>query len=231
MGCDIHFYVEQKRDGKWTAVGEFVKDEDGYMRGGESFYDGRNYNLFAILADVRNGRGFAGIKTGKGFNPISQPRGIPGNASAEYKEIADGWGCDGHSHSFLTLRELLDCDWTQTTQLQGWVNAVEWAAWSRWKRKSGEGPESYCGGVSGPDIKHLTPEEMDQLLAPVASVYGPEREKFAEQHKDTYALAVWQTPYYIAAGSFINETIPRLLKLAGGISGVDDVRTVFFFDN
>ena len=44
-------------------------------------YGDRNYNLFAILANVRNGTAFAGCKTGEGFNPISNPKGVPSDAS------------------------------------------------------------------------------------------------------------------------------------------------------
>jgi hypothetical protein len=240
MGCDIHLYVE-KRDanGTWKAIDNFKREEpdEGEETGRlhveyrEQFYNGRNYNLFAILADVRNGRGFAGIKTGEGFNPIADPRGVPDDASPEYKEIVEQWDCDGHSHSYHTLRQLLDYDWTQVTNLQGWTDAVSWVKWTRWKRKNGEGPDEYCGGVSGSGIQHVTAEEMDQLLAPVAKVYGPEREKFAEQHRNVYALAKWEEPYHVAAGSFFRETVPRLLKVAGGTTGLDDVRIVFFFDN
>lgn len=239
MGCDIHFYVEKRVAGQWVAVDKFKREEpeEGethgrlYVEYGTGFYSGRNYDLFAILADVRNGRGFAGIKTGEGFNPIASPRGIPEDASTEYKTIADDYGRDGHSHSHMTVRDLMDFDWTQTTTLQGWVDAPTWAKWSRYDRHHDAGPRSYCGGISGQNVKHVTPEEMDELLLPVASIYTSEREKFAENIKDTYALASWHVTYADAVGSFFTRTLPKLLALAGGTSGIDDVRIVFFFDN
>lgn len=240
MGCDIHLYVEKRdQSGQWLAVDEFTRDEpeDGEEKGNlycpydKGYYSDRNYNLFAILADVRNGRGFAGIKTGEGFSPIAEPRGVPDDASPEYKEIVEQWDCDGHSHSHHTLRQLLDYDWTQVSNLQGWTDAPSWATWSRWKRERGEGPEDYCGDVSGPSITKLSADEMDELLAPVAREYSPKREEFAREHINAYALAQWTEPYHRAAGSFVSETITRLLKLAGGTAGLDDVRIVFFFDN
>lgn len=79
-------------------------------------YDGRNYNLFAILADVRNGRGFAGSYTGEGFNPIAEPKGIPNDLSPEVTESFHYWEGDGHSHSWFTLQDLLDYDWDQNTK-------------------------------------------------------------------------------------------------------------------
>lgn len=231
MGCDIHLYVEKKIDGQWQILGDFEREENddgGTWISGGRFYSGRNYNLFAILADVRNGRGFAGCKTGEGFQPISEPRGVPDDASPEYKAIVDQWDVDGHSHSFHTLRQLLDYDWTQATGLQGWLNMVEWEKWTRWQRAKGEGPDSYCGGVDGPDVQHISAEEADALFA---GVDWHARQTIASANREKYALAQWKVPYHDAAHSFWTHSIPNLLKLAGGIAGADDVRIVFFFDN
>lgn len=237
MGCDIHLYVEtRQQDGTWKAQGEFVRNEDdgeeGWMECKTRFYSDRNYDLFAILADVRNGRGFAGIKTGEGFNPISEPRGVPGDASPEYKQIVEQWDCDGHSHSYHTLRDLLDYDWTQETGKQGWVTLKEWVSWSRWDREQGLGPKSYCGGISGQDVKHLDAEAMDALLVKMRALETKEQvDAFINETSNTYGLAQWGTPYYRAASHFLSDTVPKLLKLAGGTAGLDDVRIVFFFDN
>lgn len=229
MGCDIHFFVEKKVDGAWQLQGEVAPDNEGWPGfTGPKFYDGRNYNLFAILADVRNGWGFAGIKTGEGFKPIGDARGVPEDASEGYKQLVNGWGVDGHSHSHFLLRELLDYDWTQTTQLQGWCNMSEWRRWSRWNRRNGLGPDQYSGAVSGAGVKHISAEEADALFEGLSA---QEADQAVEKNATTFALAIWQVPYYIAAGSFVSETIPRLLKLAGGTQHLDDVRIIFFFDN
>ena len=232
MGCDIHFYVEKKVDGVWQFQGTVTKteidDETCFDVSAPDFYDGRNYNLFAILADVRNGHGFAGVTTGEGFVPISDPRGVPDDASKEYKQIVDSWDVDGHSHSYHTLRQLLDYDWTQSTRLTGWCSMKEWNRWIRWDRDHGESPESYRGSVSGAGVKHLTPAEADALFA--GKNYD-EREAIAEANPGTYAPAVWQNPYYRSGRTFLSETVPKLLKLAGGTQNLDDVRIVFFFDN
>jgi hypothetical protein len=235
MGCDIHFYTEKRNaeTGKWEFVGEVTREGEGDEKwvSGTSLYDGRSYNLFAILANVRNGRGFAGCKTGEGFAPISLPRGIPEDASAEYREIVDCWDCDGHSHSYHTLRQLLDYDWVQSTQLQGWLDVATWLDWSRWAREQGFGPESYSGFVSGQSVQHLTTEQMDKLVDGKIYLRGNERADFVKQHEGFYGQAFWQVPYYRAAGGFMSETIPQLLAIAGGVEGIDNVRIVFFFDN
>ena len=78
MGCDIHFYVERREhsDAPWTSADEWIND-DGYWTVENPFYDDRNYDLFGILANVRNGSGFAGISTGDGFVPMHDPREWP----------------------------------------------------------------------------------------------------------------------------------------------------------
>ena len=241
MGCDIHFYVETRdaETGNWNLVDELVREGEGegddiYVSTDyhKSFYKGRSYNLFSILADVRNGRGFAGVKTGEGFQPISTPRGVPDDASDGYKQLVASYGADGHSHSYHTIRQLLDYDWTQVTGLQGWVTFLEWESWSRWARAQGNGPDSYCGGVGGPNVQHIEPDAMDALVAQYRAIPDKVlREDFATQHSSTYALATWTVPYYRAAENFLSSTMPRLLALAGSTSRMDDVRCVFFFDN
>lgn len=59
MGCDIHLMVEVKdrKTNQWTEYDV----ADGAIK-----FIGRNYNLFGILANVRNGFGFAQIDTGEG---------------------------------------------------------------------------------------------------------------------------------------------------------------------
>lgn len=237
MGCDIHFYVEKRVNGMWVSADTFKEeDDDGDIRYHQvdEFYGDRNYNLFAILADVRNGLGFAGVETGDGFKPISQPKGLPHDVSKEMKRQADSMRGDGHSHSWFTLRELLNYDWTQTSKLKGWVDLPTWADWSRWDRQHGRGPASYSGAVYGKTVMKLPTKEMDELAERYNQLWRDGNKEAADafaRSNNAYGFAEWEQPYYRCAGTFLDETIPRLLKLAGGVSGVDDVRIVFFFDN
>lgn len=133
MGCDIHVAIEVRDEsGQWKPTKLLEKDwaTERLFTGDYNFFD-RNYDLFAMLADVRNGRGFAGLTTGEGFNPIDDARGLPADLSRELRRLAEdggdqdydsaleaygaGWLGD-HSHSWLTLRELADYDWNQTTR-------------------------------------------------------------------------------------------------------------------
>lgn len=240
MGCDIHFYVEKKINGQWVSQDTWTREDadesDSYLTVpyGQAYYSGRNYDLFAILADVRNGRGFAGIKTGEGFTPIAEPKGVPEDASAEVKEIVARWEGDGHSHSHLTLKELLEFDWTQTTRQEGWVELSTWASWKAYN-KFDEGPREYCSSVGGGSIRHLDEQDAFELF----SVNGKNfetldwetRQKVFKENKGVYVHTSWNQSYHSCAETFWSKTIPMLLKLAGSLEAADDVRAVFFFDN
>lgn len=104
MGCDIHFFVELRTGAAphgWEAEGA-----EG------AFYEGRSYLLFAHLADVRNGD--------PNLRPIVEPRGLPKDISSFVKDYMGGEDeGDLHSHSYLTLTELLAYDWPDDLQ---WFN-------------------------------------------------------------------------------------------------------------
>lgn len=100
MGCDIHAFLEYKNnDGVWEDANIFEFDNYDQAFQIMDVYDGRDYELFAVLANVRNDNG---------NRPISEPRGVPDDVSGNIKEEIKKWDCDGHSHSYYTLRELLD---------------------------------------------------------------------------------------------------------------------------
>jgi hypothetical protein len=131
MGCDIHGVV-QKYDQK---LGQWKTYREGYAD--------RNYNAFAILANVRNGYGFAGVTTSSGFKFISHPRGIPPEFKylskddqhplpSTFKWNSDSWRkgtgeenkyywMGEHSHSYVTAEELALFDFSQTTVRTGVV--------------------------------------------------------------------------------------------------------------
>lgn len=113
MGCDIHLFVEQMIDGKWVSIDQWEKvdnkkdNEQGLyydVPWGKEFYHDRNYKLFALLAGVRNHCE---------LEPISDPKGQPNNLSPRVKAMFDYYKGDGHNHSWYTLKEILDFDWTQ----------------------------------------------------------------------------------------------------------------------
>lgn len=222
MGCDIHLYVEKynKAKGEW----EFVKPPKGWDDFAEkngytpNWYQGRNYNLFAILADVRNGRGFAGVDTGDRLDVIAQPKGTPKNASGEYKAIVEDWGIDGHSHSFFTLQEVLDFPgWEKGGVHRGWVSVDSFEQW----RSFGK-PSSWSGGVSGQNVKHISNDEMADLADRKLS--GDR-----DQYYNYFTKVEWSEGYKESCKFFVHSLVPKLAELAG--PDLSLVRINFFFDN
>lgn len=234
MGCDIHLYVEKRQDGKWVSADAWVEDED--MPGRKTlpykghFYNNRNYDLFAILADVRNGKGFAGCGTGSGFEPLSPPKGLPPDVCEEIKIESDSLGSDGHSHSWCTLAELLSYDWTRRTNKSGWLNGKEYFEWCRYNKENGKGPESWCGGVTGQRISHVPEAEMSAKIEGIKKKgkgYQEIAEAISSELGNTYCLVEWNVSYHSACSDFWANTMPRLLNLGKQ----EDVRIVFWFDN
>jgi hypothetical protein len=104
MGCDIHTYIEKKKDGKWIPAQGFMQtgDDDDELPDVpiyDTFFE-RNYALFGLLAGVRNS------------NIVwFKPKGFPKDASKEVKAQFDYWGVDAHTPSYLTKEELDRVDW------------------------------------------------------------------------------------------------------------------------
>lgn len=102
VGCDIHYVVERRVSSggplgdRWVGVstGQHVRtfkrreDDLGFAI---PVAKERNYKRFAALAGVR----------GDGPKPL----GLPADISDLTKLEVHGWGDDGHSHSWLTIRD------------------------------------------------------------------------------------------------------------------------------
>jgi hypothetical protein len=238
MGCDIHLYVERRENGKWVPVADKIPNErygedydqygtetvsqfskstwdekypDEFKGLNNVFYQGRNYNLFAILANVRNGHGFAGVPTGKGFEPISMPRGLPDDVSQEVKRISDYWGIDGHSHSWLAARELLEFDYKgQTTESYAIVTKGQYKQFL----KTDKPPQRYAAGVWGLNIRVVDNAEIMDTPYDDGIEY--------------YTRIAWPETYREAVGEHVFATLMANLK---ALSDLDNVRIVFWFDN
>lgn len=152
MGCDIHALIERKNESRrddgsvyWT---EWVNSGDPDI--------GRNYEMFAVLAGVRNHNG---------VTPLAEPRGFPGFESwqahgdgerwirwADHDakpcwamvEMAERYGVDGHSASWFTLAEIKAYDTEQVildeSLVVGRDKAGKVTATAGWTSGPSEGP-------------------------------------------------------------------------------------------
>jgi hypothetical protein len=230
MGCDIHLFVETRdsANAPWELTRVESKcdwcEGSGKNRDASPCYgcrgsgvgvgfSSRNYDTFAVLANVRNGSGFAGVDTGDGFVPISEPRDLPDDMSAElraiqasegeddedgsrYDRLRSAWGASwlgDHSHSHVTLAELLAYDWTRRTNKRGEMTL---GAWKAWKESGAQHPKNYCGGASGSAVRHVN-ETVATELARCIKFSKPEHEygdhEPLEFKFDDAAVRAWET--------------------------------------
>lgn len=152
MGADIHGVFQRRVNDEWLDVpSEYTWD--------------RHYALFALLANVRNGFGFAGVVTGQAVKPIATPRGLPddfviindGETHPIPDELASEWELQDakerheppsiwmgdHSHSWLTSDEILSHNWPVVWK----CGIVAIKDFNNWDGVSA--PQSYCGVISG----------------------------------------------------------------------------------
>lgn len=215
MGCDIHVQMQKKTP-------------EGYVDVPTEYEENRHYQLFGWLADVRNGRGFAGIKTGDQIEPLDQPRGYPDDFDVtddnhmttpdnmspwrrrsreqnpqwyeDHAEMNGVWMGD-HSHSWFTWAEILAApNPLLGVKQSGLVDKETFLEWD------GESPpNSYCGDCWGPGVvKCEDPMQFDPTM-------------------HTHVFVSWPSP----SGDFdyFLDEIRRLVEEHG------EGRMVFGFDN
>ena len=181
-------------------------------------FDVRDYDLFAMLADVRNGRGFAGCVTGDGFEPISKPKGLPEDIGIDLKKHSDG-DC-GHSASYLTLKELLDyteLSKNMYTNKQGLVTVDEYILF----KETGV-PDSWYRDVGGYRASIISNEEMENI-------------ELLDSDHSYYTRIEWKVNYYEWAWKkfeeqVINRWIKEYVNPYNSFND-DEIRIVFWFDS
>ncbi len=230
MGCDIHMLFKKREvgDAPWRLFVPVVHcplhsgvDKQCWHcdEAGSAYYDARNYHLFAILGNVRNAFGFAGVKTAdRAFRFISEHRGVPDDACPQLRAIANEEDFDAgylgdHSFTHVSLKELVEFDWEQQNTLSGIISAEQFIKWD------GKGPEAYSGGITGPGIRvvdHLVPA----LLA------APELWLEA-QGSPSHVRVCWRVTYREAVG----EVFFALIEALKAHGKPENVRMVFGFDS
>lgn len=152
MGCDIHSVAQVHKDGQWRTVAHRLGEDD------------RNYDTFAVYANVRNGMGFAGCDTGEGWRIIAEPRGLPNDFDV-WEESHHGTWMGDHSHSWLTLAEIQKA-WdgysTEEYEVHGIVERKHYEA----TLAKGQKPKEWCGGKSGRDVLIVDEAQVKGGTAP-----------------------------------------------------------------
>lgn len=239
MGCDIHLAVEVRRNGRWqreAIVPEAFRDpyyveqaakslSSYYTKWAErQWYHDRNYEVFAILANVRNYGYIA---------PISEPRGLPEDMDLETAKLSyehpdhdeDDIDLGDHSMSWLTLAELQAYPWQGRVTQGGIVSLDEFM-----ERVLKHGKclpvevdrypyKSWSQGIHG---RGIVTRDAKEILAALdnGGFAAPEGER-------TYVRDEWSTPAASQCKTFTERLLPALASLGAP----EDVRIVFGFDN
>lgn len=149
MGTDIHARLRYKT---WNDEHEYVDLPPVLCC--------RDYDFFAIIADVRNGYGFAGVlRYTAAANPITSDRGLLDESIDQYGESTSGFWYGDHSYTYITLQNLIDTDLHyQTVTRTGYVSLKDFLPLKR-----EEAPENWCGDVSGQSVRKISPAEARTL--------------------------------------------------------------------
>jgi hypothetical protein len=117
--CDIHTIAEVKVDGRWQVNQEKIFPNSSYRSEPRHNWekdefetqpeDIRHYDWFAVVANVCNGHGFAGVGTGEGLNAIAEPRGLPDDASQDFRKAL--WDFGLFAVSWLNISDFDKFDW------------------------------------------------------------------------------------------------------------------------
>ncbi|UOF77352.1 hypothetical protein [Caudoviricetes sp.] len=214
MGCDIHLYVERNEGGNWAQalppadwcsnrLERTTKEIKSYDQG-KWFWD-RHYELFAWLADVRNYHD---------QEPLADKRGLPENVSAPVKAESDDYGCDGHSHTWFTVAELMAGLEGLVAKHGGAINVIDYA---EWKASGSAFPRSWCKSSSAPNISE----------ADFAAGKRPQIEKGSPLAWALFTIeCAWEVPGRVAFERF-SKLLAELTKLGDP----KDTRLVFWFDD
>jgi hypothetical protein len=193
MGTDIHIRIEVKENDKWERIpyisscgdefdAHYDTQEELKVFSFDNFiampscFNGRYYHLFAVLADVRNGRGFGSSEISDPWPTPISPRGIPEDIS--FPETEDKWYelehytsnkgteydvfCGEHNFSWITLEELKNFPWDRVRRYEKAVIPYEY--WIKWKEDESERPRLYCHDAFGPHVRILEINEIEPFI-------------------------------------------------------------------
>ncbi|MDD5650655.1 MAG: hypothetical protein PHF86_09600 [Candidatus Nanoarchaeia archaeon] len=146
MGSDIHMIAQVNKNEEWQYI------ECDLNQNSE-------YDSFSVMANVRNGYGFAGYPTGCEWNYL-EIRGLPKNLN--YNPNEDDYWLGEHSFNWALLSEMEEFAneyivgkfHTKT----GIVNIEEFKKMKKEKRTT---PNSYCSSTWGPAIKVITQKQAE----------------------------------------------------------------------
>ena len=215
MGCDIHTHVEYRvnayvgRDESGNAIyrlkwfcGDFFKLNRYYGCSDKRRFTvieicgERNYDRFATLANVRN----------YGGTPyISEPRGLPEDATKLVREDYESQFGDAHSPSYFTLKELIEYQSTiKPLKHSGLISPEA----QKELVENGTPPSEWCQGTTNDDWERREWEVENTVLIPLIDGLKERADKLGVIYKRE-----WEE------------------KPVESLEKADNIRFVFWFDD
>ena len=198
MGCDIHMFCEELKtidDTKKWVNADHWKLNPYFGVGAEEekfavveLYRSRHYSMFTALCGVRDYTGQS--------PKISEPRGAPADCTEEVTNSIENWDCDGHSHSYVTLREVKE--FVKNSEPVKFSGLITQAAADALDNDS-VAPTSWCQG-SGVGKNMVFREWEDGTHQPLQELYELMAERFNEWRKpddidedtlDNFRIVFW----------------------------------------
>lgn len=212
MGCDIHMYCEEQNTingvTEWRNADHLVRNHYLGTNGWETneyevveLCGSRNYSMFTALCGVRDYTDQS--------PKIDAPRGLPKDCCTFIKKASDDYGIGGHSHSFVSLKEVRHfVKENKPVKLSGLVRKEAAAQFredgtlpSSWCQL----PSSWCQGVSSDmkdDYEFL--EWEDNTYQPLTELYELMAKRFRPIGKLTKYLTKTLRSSGLFSGSIIN---------------------------
>lgn len=234
MGFDIVFYVERRCNGTWESADKWTPSEEWEIEEGapplgvaieDRYYNTRDYEMFSILANVRQSVGLVSKKDGGRLQYISLPKGFPLDASPNVAAWIRALKAEHViSPSWLSLAELLNFDWERRVTLHFQMQGEDYLKMLN-NEVCFQGRGHWRGAMSEKRAKrklsskfNSTPEEAASLL----------RTKKATMPKWLLKRSINTTEnvtYGDVAFWFRKNVMERMAELGDP----EDVRCVFYF--
>jgi hypothetical protein len=205
MGCDIHLYIEYK-----SKKTEFDGYETGWQSSGGRINPGRNYAMFALMADVRN--------YGDNKLPVLvKRRGMPDDA-----------GYTATDDSRIYISDVPSSKYVSMETAKSWVNSGS---------KFINDKEGNPIWVTDPDAHShswLTTSEFESVLNKYLELEAGWHKERVEEHNKMVERENIQPDSWAYAPPSINDE-PEYQVVLASLKRFEelgyDARVVFWFDN
>ena len=172
MGTDIHLYVEELTEGRWKEIQAPYAERswcphyyNAAFGAKEPNPETRNYNVFAFIANVKNGYKAGGYRHDP-ILPQFPGRGIPEDTSftEEKYDVHGNYLCGtflgNHSFTYATLSELLNAPWDMVFHSEGYVDYDKFISIN----ENGYPTAGYCEDIDGVRIEILSLEDFKRKI-------------------------------------------------------------------